>query len=164
MKTDKDIFEIMANHLLNQKEKSMTKQETCAYRGYSLDQISEVEDLFKGEESYYDDYDFQQALINKFGKPKMMCGVGCLIKDEYYQSDIENMVAEHQSVLKAIMLSNPDWEINDSGIKLMKSIQDIHDNYYVEEWEEFLEKLSKDFDEHGNFYSKNFLEIAEAIL
>jgi len=164
MKTDKDIFNIMADHLLKQMQKSLIKNETCAYRGYSEEQILDVVNEYAYESIEYDSYEFYQKIRKMFGEPKLMCGVGCLIKDEYYQSDIETMVAEDKSVLKAIMLSNPDWEINDSGIKLMRSSQDIHDNYYVEDWENSLEKLSKDFDEHGNFYSNNFLEIAEAIL
>ena len=151
MKTDRDIFEIMANHLLNQKEKSMTKGETCAYRGYTLGQISEVAYSFVGEEAYYDDYGFQQALSNKYGKPTMMCAVGALIKDEFYDSDFENNLYSIHPIMDAIRKSNPDWEIKESGMKLLDRFQGIHDNVEIKDWSDCIEKASNEFDSEGNF-------------
>ena len=129
----------------------MTKRETCAYRGYSLGQVSEVEDLFVGEESYYDDYDFQQALMNKFGKPKMMCAVGALIKDEFYDLDFENNMYSIPTIMDAITKSNPDWEIKESGMKLLDRFQGIHDNVEIKNWSDCIERASNEFDSEGNF-------------
>ena len=113
LETDKDVFNYVKNHLLNQNYKCQDEDgEQCLYKGQFNDGL--------------------------------MCAVGCLISDVYYNPGLEEKNIYHPVILKALSNSMPKWKIN---VKLLSKLQLIHDRFPVEKWENELSQI-------GNVYNE----------
>jgi|GEM_PF-4081997 len=65
--------------------------------------------------------------------------------------DIENQTADDVDVIAVVMKSNPEWKFTSSSADMIWILQQIHDRYLVEDWDDIFEMYSKEFDEDGNF-------------
>lgn len=103
MKTRQEVFETVCRHLAKQNRRSLVRPAT--------DELA--------VQCAYRSYD------------GLMCAVGCLIKDEYYQEDFNSDSAESDSVSEALRLSGIDTE--STSIDQLCWLQNIHDNndHYV---------------------------------
>lgn len=108
-----EVFKIVADHLMKQKEKSEVKLDeahsylSCAYRGTN-------------------------------GKS---CAVGCLIKDEFYHPDFENMRVSAESVQDALI--NSIGTLTAGVLLLLSNLQQVHDSKEVVDWQRALENLAR---------------------
>jgi len=67
------------------------------------------------------------------------------------ENDIENQTADDVDVITLVMRSNPEWKFTSSSADMIWILQQIHDRYLVEDWDDLFEMYSKEFDEDGNF-------------
>jgi hypothetical protein len=80
-----------------------------------------------------------------------MCAVGCLIPDSEYNEDIEGVgIHSFQNVFKSLHERLLESVLGSSGIskrsyKLLSELQDVHDDYSVEDWERELTLVAKNF-------------------
>ncbi len=75
------------------------------------------------------------------GESGMKCAVGCLIKDEFYNPCIEDRVAGHPSVVRALALSGVDA----SHSEMLSALQCMHDTKSPAMWPEELDRLEKEW-------------------
>jgi len=69
------------------------------------------------------------------------CAVGCLISDEAYTTKLEGLAVGAKLVVKALNTSLND-SLTESDIDLLIDLQNIHDNFLVEDWEVRLDNLA----------------------
>jgi hypothetical protein len=71
------------------------------------------------------------------------CSVGCLIKDEAYDSAIEGLGVEHKLVRVALSASGIDLEEYPyTMLGFLEALRRIHDNYASDDWPEELGYLA----------------------
>lgn len=118
MRTDKEVFEIVKNHLLTQKEPSQIHIKgdiayTCAYRGYD----------------------------------GAKCAIGCLIDDKDYYADLETYsiktIFERLGSKKVSALLN--YDVNVGSIHFLTALQKLHDEESPDNWEKCLNQFYKDW-------------------
>jgi hypothetical protein len=71
---------------------------------------------------------------------ELSCAIGCLIEDQFYNDGLEFHNGDDPLVIEAVKKSLPNWVINKD---MLLSLQSVHDEYEVEEWEWQLEILEK---------------------
>jgi hypothetical protein len=133
IKSDIEAFATIGLHLVTQGDKSRGNS-GCSYRGNEYPSMDEDEfestlDLYSRE--YWD------------GKS---CAVGCLIKDNIYSPEIEELTVIDEVVLDYVKRSNPDWEINQRSVYILNGFQNIHDNIEPNQWPLYIKA----------FYDMNF--------
>lgn len=66
----------------------------------------------------------------------LQCAIGCLIPDEYYDPEMEDSkiwaTSAGRKFLEEVLGVSPQ----DAIVEFLGELQTIHDNFYVEEWEE----------------------------
>lgn len=108
------IFNRVANHLLTQNAKAMRAR-------------------------YHEDGERYSADICAYrADDGKKCAVGCLIPDYLYDSNIEAMSCSAGRVRDILEFSG----VSTDKIKLLESLQYIHDNDEVREWPKELEKVA----------------------
>jgi len=123
IKTDRDIFEVVANHLLRQRCRSM-------------------------QEYFY--LDGKKALSCAYrGKENTKCAIGAIISDQFYDSSFGRKGCDDADIFNAILLSNPDWEVSNSSHRLLSELQNLHDSELPFSWEYFLGRFK--FSAEGHF-------------
>lgn len=159
---DYEAFLKVKAHLLTQKDKCIDSiSHSCSYRGYlerDVDQVrSDInEELLNelGEDAFeFESMDEIQRISEQLyhlvsiGEINYgQCAVGCLIKDEYYDQDsIEEKAVTDDSVIVAIMESNPKWEIDDISINLLQNLQTVHDRTNIWDWRHYLNNMENMF-------------------
>lgn len=159
---DYEAFLKVKAHLLTQKDKCVDAvTASCSYRGFlerDVDQVRSyiTEELLNqfGEDAYEFASDDEIERINEklydlvsrgeidYGQ----CAVGCLIKDEHYDKDyLEEQSVTEESVIVAIMESNPKWKIDDISINLLQNLQTVHDRTNVGDWNRYLSHMENMF-------------------
>lgn len=73
------------------------------------------------------------------GPNGLMCAVGCLIKDEFYDSTMEGMGADYDEVTDALIKSGVDDDYN--IFNMLLELQMCHDDYSPSEWPERLDDI-----------------------
>ena len=70
----------------------------------------------------------------------LKCAVGCLIADDEYKSSIEGQLYGSYNF-------NIFFRFKDEAphLTLLRSLQNLHDNYTVDEWKEKLKQIATDF-------------------
>lgn len=150
---DYEAYRFIKNHLLNQGEKAINSGEDCQYRGYkeaTLDMIREESGI---NDSVYDDIDYELFYdLLADTKPDAMCAVGCLILDNFYDSNFEGRVLENDNeILEAVKKSNPLWKITDNSYVMLRNLQSIHDGKMPHEWSVYLNNLESEFDKYNDY-------------
>jgi hypothetical protein len=77
------------------------------------------------------------------------CAVGCIIDNDVYNYEIESKPADHPEVINAVILSNPDWNIEGNSVDMLLRLQSCHDEWEVSKWPEILRTFI--FDDYGTF-------------
>lgn len=81
-----------------------------------------------------------------------MCAVGCLLTEEAYSPDLEGKNTMDRKVLDALRASgiNPSSELaegEDATVAdLLDALQECHDRFDVEDWEDRLERVAGIYD------------------
>ena len=108
-----EVFNKVEEHLLSQGERSVKFLDMCAYRGA------------RG----------------------LRCAVGCLIKDEFYHEGIEGLamwagekINERHFMLEEALV-NSGIDLDYAMPRMLKDLQDLHDNENPEVWEQILQTL-----------------------
>lgn len=156
---DREAFEFVRNHLLTQNEKSIADNLDCLYRGYSEAKIEELkvkagEIVAEDEEEYIWESDKDQVFLDLLAEinPDSKCAVGCIILDDFYNSEMEGKTIEPDEwVWDAVVKSNPVWKMTDNSLQMLKRLQAIHDGNNPEQWEVELSRLNSDFDKYGDY-------------
>ena len=159
---DYEAFLKVKAHLLTQKDKCVDAiSASCSYRGFLERDVDQVRS------------DINEELLNEFGEDAFefqsideiqriseqlyhlvsigeinygQCAVGCLIKDEHYDQDsIEEQAVTEDSVIVALMESNPKWQIDDISINLLQNLQTVHDRTNVKDWNHYLSHMENMF-------------------
>lgn len=163
---DYEAFEFVKNHLLTQKEKSVSETDECLYRGYSSTKIeelkSEARDIALEENILFEDEDdqvFYELLADE--TPDAMCAVGCLILEIFYDPEMEGKTLEaDEFIWDAVVASNPVWKMNSDSYHMLKMLQNIHDGDQPQNWEIRLSQISSNFNEYGD-YKERKIQVEE---
>ena len=75
-------------------------------------------------------------------KDTLKCAVGCLIKDEYYNINLEQAYCDAPLVREALRKSGVDLE---ETLDLLEKLQNIHDSFNKKRWPDLLEEVASDF-------------------
>lgn len=86
--------------------------------------------------------DFYRSCLYR-GPNGLKCAVGCLIKDEFYESSLENYIADSFCVINALELSG--IVISEEIECLLIGLQNIHDTQEVSDWPNLLINKGKEF-------------------
>lgn len=119
------VFDKVATHLLTQKRKSMKRTRKDCFDG-------------KG------------VLCMYRGPNGTMCAVGCLIKDKYYDPNLENKNVFCGEVHDVLCKSVNGFTGSQSEIRFMSDLQRIHDDHHPNQWKKEL----KNFAEHEGLKTK----------
>lgn len=153
IKCDYDAFEYIESFLLEQKQRSIDEDSTCQYRGFDRDSMNKLQEFI--ESKIAEDGDVSQTDIDSFVSflsKDLKCAVGAIIKDEFYNYDFEGKgIADSLDVFRAVQNSNPNWEMSDNSIDMLTTLQNIHDSFGVEQWEDAFLKLRDSFAENGSY-------------
>ena len=114
VKNDRQAFDLVYDHLLSQGEKSMIYDNDCAYRAKDYDEALEASEFWFNGKS---------------------CAVGCLIKNDYYDEDIELTPVDSDHVLDIVRDSHPEWGIDSDSVVMLQLLQKIHDSIWSDSWE-----------------------------
>jgi len=96
--------------------------------------------LTQGEKSQVFDSPCNPRCLYRAGE--LSCAAGCLIADEYYDTGLENLPADSPRVQSAIIDSLgfvPNME-------MVRSLQVIHDDWPVDEWESVLDQKIREWE------------------
>lgn len=130
-------FAVIAKHLLTQGERCYSWTNDCAYRGFD-----DVTPYSEDEEEYYDNI---ETVPN--GKS---CAVGILIKDHVYHDGLEGTMVTDDEVRDAVISSHPEWILTDDSIRMMSTLQGIHDRGIIDYWPVYLYEMGKSFRENSS--------------
>lgn len=114
MKTDREVYEFIANALMEQGLKSQIKRQTTQ-------NIPLVDCAYRGENN-------------------TRCAVGQIISDEFYSELFEGKSIHEDEVLEAVQQSNPEWDVDYTSFLMLNQLQLIHDSHQPEDWEELFNK------------------------
>ena len=155
---DYEVYMLVKEHLLNQKEAAKDTNDDCQYRGYKESTVAKAKDkaenwIIESTGDYDDDSVFHKMLEILEGEyPDAKCAVGCLISDDFYSQDFEGRTIERSChVWDAVKLSNPLWKMTDASYEMLKELQTVHDNNNPDDWEYRLLKLNASFDKYGDY-------------
>lgn len=162
IKTDRDAFEYVRTKLLEQNEKAMSPDDTCAYRAHKSETHRRIKEEAKlaliqefGEIPSNDDLMYTIEQIQAETPFDAMCAVGHLIDNKYYFCDIEGE-GLNQDSFRMVVKSNKNWIINrdsdeDSAWSMLVRLQKIHDGFEPDRWEEEFDGINHNFDENGKW-------------
>lgn len=128
VKSSLEAFEVVVRHLLSQKQRATGLNGDCAYRGFD-DMTEYPEDI-----ELYGEMDIDIVEVPN----GLLCAVGVLIRDEFYDPEIEGNDFHDDWVQKCVRDSHPDWEITDDDVAFLRFLQSVHDRHPVEDWASFL--------------------------
>ena len=74
-----------------------------------------------------------------------MCAVGCLIKDEFYDVNLENSSINNKDVVDAVKRSL-DSDLSNISIILLGRLQRLHDGVNPMEWKRALKEVAEEFE------------------
>lgn len=149
IKTDKEAFELVREHLFKQNERSIDEADTCRYRGYSSSVIEQAREQASMDE--YGNYEMFYEILNEID-PDLKCAVGFLISDAFYEYNFEERsYIDNQDIRDAVSQSNPNWDRTDSSDVLLVILQSIHDNGGPSIWKKCLDPSNFTFSENGSF-------------
>lgn len=86
-------------------------------------------------------YSVEQEMFMYRGPGNTKCAVGCLIPDDKYQEELEDVSVHEQTVLSTLGY----LDIDQDKYGLLQSLQTIHDYDEVDEWEKELYYLGEDY-------------------
>lgn len=137
IKSDFEAFDVIARHLISQKDKCFGFAGDCGYRGYdeSVSIYPEIDEI---------DFDHESGDSYPNGKS---CAVGILIKDVFYDPEIEGLSINDDGVKDAVSSSHPDWKLDGVSLSLLTSLQFIHDRNNAQDWPGYLFALVDFFHE-----------------
>ena len=105
--------------------------------------------LKQGEKSFAEKGEYLCAYRGKNG---LMCAVGCLIDDAYYDWRTEGeAVDDSEEVREALEKSGIDFHSNAPVLLLLSKLQGIHDMADVYNWRNRLDKVADDFKLNKNY-------------
>lgn len=157
---DYEVYMLVKEHLLNQKEPAKDTNDDCQYRGYKESTLKHAMDEAEIEMVNQGEYDEERQLMRMFeileGEyPDAKCAVGCLISDDFYKQDFEGRTIERSChVWDAVKLSNPLWKMTDASYKMLRELQTVHDNNNPDDWEYRLLKMNANFDKWQDYQMK----------
>lgn len=133
IQSDLEAFATVGIHLITQDEKARNDS-GCSYRGISL-------------ASAFDDDEELRAyqIFDPIYWDGTSCAVGCLVKDDFYNPEMEENPVIENIVLNVVEASNPNWDINDRSVYMMQSLQTVHDNIDVNDWPLYIRALYEIF-------------------
>lgn len=76
------------------------------------------------------------------GADGAMCAVGCLIKDEFYDSEIEGYNLEEEKVVIAV--ENSIGKLGVKKRRLLDQLQWMHDDWSPEKWKERCKEIAEE--------------------
>ncbi len=149
--TDYEAFCYITEKLLEQNARSLREDGTCVYRGYTEDIIEKCRPV--GIDPDYDEQLYFQTFEDNFSKfdYNLKCAVGHLIKDDVYSPYIEEQTIENETVFKAVLKSNPQWNMTEGSIDLLIVLQHIHDRAQIRNWAENFNLVKNFFNEDGSY-------------
>lgn len=174
--SDLDAFIFVKEHLLTQKDKSTDlESDKCMYRGYPQSEVIKLSTLL--EEKFgvtaYEALDPDNAIYtsphldlkNKviyesYKLETVSCAIGCLISNNWYDDELEHNGLEEESVVEAVSLSNPHWDMTENSLELLIQLQRVHDMTEVERWEECLNTFEDYFLSNKTFQASEYLRFA----
>ena len=127
--TDYDAYQFSIRHLKNQNKRSIRYNGGCMYR-----YTGEHEDII---EEYVEE-------------GQLCCAVGCLITDDVYNKEIEDLSVRYDEVVSALETSHPSWKMDESSILLLQILQNIHDSGEPEYWGPFFDLMEKSIFQSDN--------------
>lgn len=154
---DYEAFDFVKSHLLTQNAKSIADNTDCLYRGYSqsmLDELKDKADEIVADEEIEWESDKDQVFLDLLvdTQPDSMCAVGCLILDNFYDSDMEGKTIEYNEYIwDAVVKSNPIWKMTENSYHMLRLLQQIHDGEQPDIWEYKLSELNTNFNKYGDY-------------
>lgn len=128
VKSTLEAFEVVVKHLLSQKQRATGLNGDCAYRGF--DDLTEYPESVDEVDSICD--------IEEVWVPNgLLCAVGVLIREEFYDPQIEGNNIDDDWVQKCVQESHPEWDIANYDIDFLKILQSIHDKHDANDWASF---------------------------
>jgi len=121
LNSDEGVFEFVKQHLIHQGQKSVVEFES-----------EMIEELQSGNQCRYR------------GPENLKCAIGCLVDDIFYTIDMEEKDISNVVVRNIVKHSLPNWKPN---WDMLQDLQELHDEYDPEEWENKLEKLEENWKE-----------------
>ena len=89
--------------------------------------------------------DDRMCMYKSDDNKNLSCAIGCLISEEFYSNNMERKGLASDVVIKILQKSLPNWKLN---FDLLDSLQCIHDQLYVENWDYALGNLEKNYKEY----------------
>ena len=171
IKTDRDAFEVIRDHLLEQADRSTGLRGVCMYRGYKDEFIENIYPRYQKEKKP-NPVNMIDGLVkfyhwiedNDLATPddKAKCAVGVLIKDEHYSQSYETKAVDYDSVSIAIHRSHPEWDYRNSisAYSLLREMQEIHDHAPVDDWyETLMDERNWVFNSEGKYVKFNHYHV-----
>lgn len=115
MKTLKEAFETMAEHLMTQGKKCEDPSRLVSTPGRCL---------YRGPDG-------------------MKCAIGILIDDNEYHISLEFQAASDIDVVEALDASG--WPTDMDSLEIYDRMQEVHDDFFVFEWPEKIEKIKDEY-------------------
>jgi adenine specific DNA methylase Mod len=115
--SDDEAVAVIVRHLLSQKETCNGPNGDCAYRGMT--------------ENIYDE---QYEVIEYGVYNGKSCAVGCLIKEQFYDGNIEGETATNELVQELLKKSHPNWQFSANTTWILTLLQKIHDKVIADHW------------------------------
>jgi hypothetical protein len=159
--TDYEAFCYITEKLLEQNARSLREDGTCVYRGHTEDIIEKSRPV--GIDPDYDEQLYFQMYEDNLSKfdYNLKCAVGHIISDDIYSPYIEEQTIENEPVFKAVLKSNPKWNMTENSIKLLKILQYIHDKEPVDSWKVDFDIVQNFFDEVGSYIGGTNMNILD---
>lgn len=81
------------------------------------------------------------------GKDGLMCALGCLIPDKYYQPELNTKSTSDLNVRQMLVKSKliPSGTRTSENFLLMQELQIVHDVYYARSWKYHLKEVATRF-------------------
>lgn len=127
---DLQAFNIIEKHLLTQNSRSINEgyvNGSCSYRGADVEYILDPET--------------EEIVEYNFVSNDKSCAVGILIKEKFYDPNLEDNSADEVNVYNALSDSHPDWNISKNTTTMLLCCQYIHDTLQANHWEKALHYL-----------------------
>jgi len=121
LKTDKDVFDYIQNHLLTQNSKSQ--------KIISRDENGEVT---------------QSSCLYR-GDNNTRCAVGAIISNKYYKKIIEGLTVDDPLVTELIEESLPNWKITKNNLEMLSDLQFTHDHVDIDCWQMRFKQMKSRF-------------------
>tara|TARA_Y100001951_G_scaffold102475_1_gene109219 strand:- start:796 stop:1386 length:591 start_codon:yes stop_codon:yes gene_type:complete len=120
---DEEAYQTVRDHLLEQKEQASDENGECQY-----------------------------LVMDSYNEVYLKCAVGVLINELHYHEGLESVaidVATRNGPYNAVGESNPRWELTTESGRLMKDLQEIHDDVNSETWPMIFDMVDQAYDEFG---------------